>query len=350
MRQLRFLAIIPVLLVSLSFQNQLQGQIEGPAQLTNDKSETRPGLLPKQREYLDTDGEVLVTGELVKIEGATVTILTTIGENKELKLNQFSKEDQEYLKQRRAILKKNERYKKETLKILATLNTTSDPAKIVSACNKLRNFGPAAVKAESAMRGFFTNPDPRIKRASFRAYAAVCRYNKMSYNDLIGEMYSNTWGMLDAFESHPKDLLESFVRFEEWAYPYFRHVAFTGRLKLKSDEPDLNGEPEKFIVGKSKQNKIREAGCLILGEVKDTDSVYLLTDLLPIVEQPVSNVRDDKSLIAILKALGNRGVVNDKVVAALKKHQKEFPEVVKKSMDQIREQYKKDQAKDQDDE
>ncbi len=287
----------------------------------------------RDHEFLDVDDEVLVVGQFKELAGATVKIFSDEGKHLEFRLVDFSAKDQKFIKRLAATAKKNEKYKKDTLKILETMQTVRDESKLAKLCKRIRNMGPAAKAAEGAMRGFFARDDDRLKRASMLAYMAVCDVTIANYKELTDEMADDTWQMRDAFLKRPKEFVNALVRFEEFSFPYLQHAAYTGRLKLKSGEPSIAAPPVEFKDSSSTKNKIREAAVLAIGQIDDEEGANILLDLLPVVEKPVSGKRDDRTLKAIIKSFGRIGESPDSVLDALERLKGDFPEEVAEALE-----------------
>ena len=69
--------------------------------------------------------------------------------------------------------------------------------------------------------------------------------------------------------------------------------------------------------------------------MQDESGTNILLDLLPVAEAPVNGKRDDRTLKAIIKALGRLRIENTEVLNALGRLKADFPAEVDKSLTQI---------------
>lgn len=303
-------------------------------------------------DFHSPDDELLITGRVEKLEGGTVTIQDEGGRFAEFKLTDFCDEDRRFIRREIARIRKFEQDEAEAKQVLRELGgirgTAPDLAQQIRLCNQLRKLGMAANSGDRAMRALFDHPDQRMQRAAVLAYLAICDPIEINYEEIMEEMRTEQWGFRAAFEGYPDDLFEGLIRFREQSLPYLQHAAYTGRLKLTSEEPRVTAEPEEFVVVDETRNQIRAAACEAIGQLGDPQGVNVLLDLLPVVERPKDETRDQKTLKSIIEALGQLGSAPDEVVAAFQRLEQEFPDEIAEAKDEIRKKIRERERRDDD--
>ncbi len=282
---------------------------------------------PTIRVFNDSRGDLLIEGSFQGLKGSTVTIVDRQGSKFEYKLGEFSVADREWIKKRSAMAKKAEKLEKEYIKIAGQING-GKTATIVSGCNRLKYYGEVAVNMAPTLKGLWSHKEAQIQRASFIAYIYVSRKSDSDYGAILNVINNNQHGLFDLMSKRPRDLMQAMAEFESHGLTYLRHVAFSGELQADPNESYSDEEPSEFLLTKGPKNSNRAAAIRALGEIKNETALLALIDVLPAAAREVNGKKDETSVKAAIKAIGQTGIKNSLVTETLKRYEEDYPELV----------------------
>ncbi len=287
-------------------------------------------------EFRDETDELLGVGQFVKLEGATVTIRDANNVVSTLKMRDLCQEDKRWVNRQVSKQKKNERLAEDAAQVWLAVDKDK-PRSVVKGCNKLKSFGRAAIQQSAKVRTLFSIEDKSAKRAALSAYAHICQLDFQNLKILVNAVTTNRFGEHDVVMDRPGPFLEGIASMDYLGLVYLSHVAFTCDLKAESGWLETDSEPVKLKFLNGPEHSLRLAAVEAIGELKGEEAATVLLDLAAVVEAPVNGKRDDAMLSAWLKAFGTVGVNNGEVLAILDRHEKDFPKITAKALEQIRE-------------
>ncbi|MEM7453781.1 MAG: hypothetical protein AAF456_05425 [Planctomycetota bacterium] len=300
----------------------------------------QPGIIMEEeqndvREFYNQADEVIATGNFYMLQGSTVTLRNETGQLVEHNINKFSEEEQDNFRALERERRKIERANEETKEILDAMDVSSDQS-IISSCNKLKRLGPLAIEARMRVYDLLSRDEPAVKRAVIVCWLHTCERSEQQLSSIIHCVNINRDGVGEWAHDHPELFLDAVASMGQFGYRYIHYVACTGYLTVEGTQLPADVEPVIFEVSHSELNENREAACKSLGEFEGEPVVLeALLELLNVVDQPVNGVRDDKSLVAILRSIGSLKVVDQSAVDALERHKAEFEDVCTRSLDRL---------------
>ena len=195
------------------------------------------------------------------------------------------------------------------------------------------SYGTAAEHASAKLNGLLDSKDDKVVAAAFTSLSSVSKVENAALQKLFGTLNSSG-RVLKVIKKRPEKFIQTLPRYKAMAIPYLRAIAFAGKLDVKpvkaSAEPDVLS-----IVGGAK-SKTRVAACRALAEIRLDSSVEILLEVLKVADMGAGSKRDEKSITAILKAVGRIGMNTPEVRAALDKYKAEFPDIVEKSVESLK--------------
>lgn len=282
---------------------------------------------PTIRVFNDSDGNLLIEGSFQELKGSTVTIVDGQGSKFEFKIGEFSVPDREWIRKQSAMAKKEEKLEKEYIKIAGQING-GKTSTIISGCNRLKYYGEVAVNMAPTLKQLWGHEETQIRRASFVAYIYISRKSDSDYASILNVINNNQHGLFDVMSKRPRDLMQAMAEFDSHGITYLKHVAFSGDIKADPQDSYSDEEPSEFLLAKGPKNSNRAAAIRALGSIKREASLLALIDVLPAAAREVNGKKDEVSVKAAIKAIGQIGIQNSLVTETLKEYEKDYPELV----------------------
>ena len=290
----------------------------------------------EKRDFKDTNGDELIFGQLESLKGSKVKIVDDKGAKFEFDFSDFSVADREWIKTETTRRKMAARLDKERNKLVSQINSNK-PNTIITACNRLRAFGDvdSTYMFAPTLKGLWEHEDQRVRQAAFVAYIFVARKDDSEYTDVLRQVNQNVNGLYDLMSKKPRHFLEGMALYRGKGLNYIRHVAFSGEIKADPRKSYDDEDPAELILTGGTKSKMRAEAVRAMAGIKTEESLQALVELLDVVAAGTGDERDENSLKAIIKAIGEVGIDDDNVRALLEDHQAEYPDLVGQALESM---------------
>ena len=277
--------------------------------------------------FLDEDGEVVIVGQLQSLQGSTA-IIKFKGKEMKFNLNQFSKKEQRWIRQKVAEMKKRELKRPEINKLAVGLANNKSTI-VIKTCNRLKSYGPAASHIATQLDPHIQDSDARVRSAAFLCLLSIAEDHPVAIGRIVNEINQND-PLVNSFESKPTRILGPFSRFGIHGLPYLGAVAFSGQLDVEESDPS---EIEAATNLDATGAKTRIAACrAIANSNAEEDAANLLLEVL---QAEVASNNENKQVGEIFECLGKLGFQSDAVLSAIQENVAEAPEQAKKAVADI---------------
>ena len=286
------------------------------------------------RDFHDKQGDVIISGTLYEVAGNDITIAREgSGGLETYNINKFSQEDRVWIRKQVSDHKKWQKKREAADKVIEDLRS-SQSAKVIKACRKLKSFGSAASHASKLLNPLLKSKDEKVVLAAFVCLSNTSKVDKFSIQRLFSELEKPNSPVFEVVSERPEKFIETLSHFDKLAIPYLRAIAYEGVVNIKP--MTASAEPDVFSVIGGNKSKIRMEACKALSAIKHDASYEIMLKIIEVSDQAQDAKRDAKTIKDVIRSLGRLGMNEPDVVSTLKKFESEFPEEVGKSLESLK--------------
>lgn len=286
-------------------------------------------------EFFDQQGRVVGVGRVVSLSDKKLAFVDGFDKRNVHDISDLSNQDRSYCREIEKQLEVIKRSRKSAEKIEKQL-LSGKTKNQVRACVQLRKLGIAASGQLPILLSLTVKSnDPAVAYESLISYALLCDTTIDNLNFVLKHGATLNGRLVHRVQSNPQDFLLSVSRWQNDSIPFLKQVAFTGESVWNSDVKEHAKGPVDLSTTEGEKNVTRRLACTALGNVPSFHSgpklgtVALLIAVHGKANKQINNRKDEKTVIAILNALGNIGSRISEVYAIFSRHESTYPEVVK---------------------
>jgi hypothetical protein len=304
-------------------------------------SATPPGQFSAssvQHVFRDMDDNVLVEGTFQQLAGLKAEIRSLSGEIVAIPLSTLCDDDKNFVRDQIQFLKQQEKAA-DVIQSAAIEMSSNKPNGIIEGSKKIRRLGKFGDPGTAALLSAMSNStDDRTRYEVFITFVTVTGITDRAPLTIFSMLKrTENTDIMRRIQSQPSGFLDAYATLEYVAIPYLKYVAFTGELMPTEDIPSAPAAPTQFEINNSQAQRLRATAVSSLSKIADPVSLSAILDVLAVAEKPVLGQTDKNTIEACLTGLGKLKMADEEALEALERYAAEYPDIVKKSKEQIAE-------------